>query len=178
MRDSDQFSDRWLERLDEIASGENVSSTTDDELHQLATRLVTAFEPLRKLRSSVEIKQQRLPMHFSSKYDKVSHKYVYYPTRVFLFVAMLLLSVFFVTIISIGGMAAIQRNVTNVWHDSTSLEQINGISGQLFQGEAGDNALQWYQHGMLCQVTSKVPVYRLVALAGGFEPIKSWDLLL
>lgn len=55
---------------------------------------------------------------------------------------------------------------------------IGNIEGQLFQDGAGTNALQWYQHGMICQITSKLPVERLVALASKFEPIKSWDLLL
>jgi hypothetical protein len=47
----------------------------------------------------------------------------------------------------------------------------------LFQDESGNNALQWYQHGMECQITSQMPVARLVALASTFQPLKSWELL-
>lgn len=55
--------------------------------------------------------------------------------------------------------------------------QIGAYSGQLFQDEAGNHALQWYQNGMLCQITSKLSTTRLIALAGDFQPIRSWDLL-
>jgi hypothetical protein len=55
---------------------------------------------------------------------------------------------------------------------------IGTIQGQLFQDEAGNNALQWYQHGMECQITSNLPVNKLVALASIFQPIKSWDLII
>lgn len=56
--------------------------------------------------------------------------------------------------------------------------RIGAIKGQLFQDSAGTHALQWYQHGMVCQITSKLPVGRLVELASVFQPIKSWDLIL
>jgi hypothetical protein len=55
--------------------------------------------------------------------------------------------------------------------------QIGDNEGQLFQDEQGNHALQWYQNGMLCQITSKLPVARLIMLASVFEPIKSWDLI-
>ncbi len=44
--------------------------------------------------------------------------------------------------------------------------------------DAGNHALQWYQHGMMCQITSKLPAQNLLLLASTFAPIKSWDLLL
>jgi hypothetical protein len=56
--------------------------------------------------------------------------------------------------------------------------KIGPLEGQLFQDRTGTNALQWYQHSMLCQVTSKLPVERLVGLAADFQPIKSWELIL
>ncbi len=55
--------------------------------------------------------------------------------------------------------------------------QIGTRQGQLFQDEAGNHALQWYQNNMLCQLTSKLPVTLLIQLASVFQPIKSWDLL-
>jgi hypothetical protein len=55
--------------------------------------------------------------------------------------------------------------------------QIGDNEGQLFQDEQGNHALQWYQNGMLCQITSKLPVARLIMLASVIEPIKSWDLI-
>lgn len=259
MYDSDRITDSWLERLDEIIAGENVPSATDDELHQLAMQLVTALGPLREIRASAEIKQQRIPSNLLVRHARISQKRLSFPTRFCLFITILLLFVFVLTLISSGGLTAIQNNVVKVWHTSTSLDQINGISvaslsrphaglkplpllptllpggtqatafgvitdeshpnilktfvadyridgkdvllyeqpsygpflssiakvvrigtipGQLFQDDTGNNALQWYQHGMLCQVTSKLSVDRLVARAGVFQPIKSWDLLL
>jgi hypothetical protein len=56
--------------------------------------------------------------------------------------------------------------------------QIGAIEGQLFQDDTGTSALQWYQHGIICQITSKLPVERLVTLASTFQQIKSWDLIL
>ena len=49
--------------------------------------------------------------------------------------------------------------------------------GQLFQDDAGNHALQWYQNEMMCQLTSKLPVALLLEIARGFQPIKSWDLI-
>jgi hypothetical protein len=259
MRDHDRYSDAWLDRLDAIVAGDNVPSATDDELHQLATRLVTALEPLREMRRAAEIHHQRLPTHLRVKYAKVAHKRVHRLSRLSLLVATLLLFVLVIGIVSTGGLAAIRGSAAQVWHTSTSLDQIKGISvaslsrphaglkplpllpavlpsdtqaaaygvitdqadpnvlntfvadyriggqdvllyeqpsygpfsssiaktvrigtleGQLFEDDAGTNALQWYQHGMVCQITSKLPVERLVALAGVLQPIKSWDLIL
>lgn len=57
--------------------------------------------------------------------------------------------------------------------------QIGSIEGQLFQDDAGNNALQWYQHGMMCQLTrSKLVTQRLLVLASTFQPMKNWDVLL
>lgn len=55
---------------------------------------------------------------------------------------------------------------------------IGGLEGHLFQDDSGTSALQWYAHGMACQLTSKLPVARLVELASGFQPLKSWELIL
>lgn len=55
--------------------------------------------------------------------------------------------------------------------------QIGTREGQLFQDDAGNHALQWYQNTMLCQLTSKLPVALLIEIANVFQPIKSWDLL-
>ncbi|HEY7347163.1 MAG TPA: hypothetical protein VH599_02505 [Ktedonobacterales bacterium] len=53
---------------------------------------------------------------------------------------------------------------------------IGALQGQVFVDESGNHALQWYQDGMECQLTSTLPVERLVALARDFQPIKNWDL--
>ncbi len=62
---------------------------------------------------------------------------------------------------------------------STSAQtvQIGTRQGQLFQDNAGNHALQWYQNNMLCQLTSKLPASLLIQLASVFQPIKSWDLI-
>lgn len=54
---------------------------------------------------------------------------------------------------------------------------IGTLDGQVFADAAGNHALQWYQDGMECQLTSMLPVERLVALASHFQPIKDWDIV-
>ncbi len=258
-RDHDRYTDEWLDRLDAIVTGENVPSASDDELLQLATRLVTALAPLQEMRRAAERRGQNLPSHLRVKYAGVAQKRVHRLSRLSLLVATLLLFVLVIGIVSTGGLAAIWGRAAQVWHASTSLDQIKSLSvaslsrphaglkplpllpaalpgdtqastygvitdqtdpdvlitfvadyriggqdvllyeqpsygpfsssiartvrvgtleGQLFQDDVGNNALQWYQHGMVCQITSKLPVERLVALASIFQPIKSWDLIL
>ncbi len=257
--DHDRYTDAWLNRLDAIVAGENDPSASDDDLLQLATRLVTALAPLQEMRRAAERRGQRLPSHLRVKYARVTHKRVHRLSRLSLLVAILLIFVLVVGIVSTGGLAAIWGRAAQVWHASTSLDQIKGLSvaslsrphaglkplpllpaflpgdtqaaaygvitdqanpnvlntfvadysiagqdlllyeqpsygpftssiaktvqigtieGQLFQDDAGNNALQWYQHGMACQITSKLAVERLVALASIFQPIKTWDLIL
>lgn len=53
---------------------------------------------------------------------------------------------------------------------------IGALEGQVFQDEAGNHAVQWYQDGMECQLTSTLPVDRLVALASVFQRINNWEL--
>lgn len=55
--------------------------------------------------------------------------------------------------------------------------QIGARQGQLFNDNAGNHALQWYQNAMLCQLTSTLPTALLIQLASVFQPIKSWDLI-
>jgi hypothetical protein len=54
---------------------------------------------------------------------------------------------------------------------------IGGLEGQVFEDNTGTHALQWYQDDMECQLTSKLPVEQLVALARLFQPITNWDLI-
>ncbi len=54
---------------------------------------------------------------------------------------------------------------------------IGALEGQVFEDNAGTHALQWYQDEMICQLTSRLPVEQLVALARLFQPIKDWDLI-
>lgn len=55
--------------------------------------------------------------------------------------------------------------------------RIGSRQGQLFNDDAGNHALQWYQNEMLCQLTSRLSVAQLVQIASVFQPIKSWDLV-
>lgn len=54
---------------------------------------------------------------------------------------------------------------------------IGGLEGQVFEDNTGTHALQWYQDEMECQLTSKLSVDQLVALARLFQPITNWDLI-
>ena len=56
--------------------------------------------------------------------------------------------------------------------------QIGTQQGLVFQDDAGNHAVQWEQAGMLCQLTSKLPVALLLQLASVFQPITSWEVIL
>lgn len=60
---------------------------------------------------------------------------------------------------------------------TAQMVQIGTREGQLFEDDAGNHALQWYQNEMMCQLTSKLPVALLLEIANGFQPIRSWDLI-
>lgn len=60
---------------------------------------------------------------------------------------------------------------------SAQTVSIGALQGQVFEDTTGTHALQWYQDGMQCQLTSTLPVEQLVALAEGFQPITNWDLI-
>jgi Sigma-70 region 2/Domain of unknown function (DUF4367) len=55
---------------------------------------------------------------------------------------------------------------------------IGSMKGQLFQDDAGNSILQWYQDGMTCQLASTLPANELIAIARQFQPITSWELIL
>jgi hypothetical protein len=254
----EQDTEAWLDKLDAIAAGDNVPSASDDELLQLAARLVTALAPLQEMRRAAERRHQRLPAHLRARYASARRRPVQ-RLRLAVLVATLLVVALIVGMLSKGGLEAIWGGATQAWHASTSFDQISVVSmatlarphaglkplpllpaalpgdtqgaaygvitdqanpnvlvtfvadyriagqdvllyeqpsygpfsssiakpvrigtmeGQLFRDGAGNNALQWYQHGMVCQITSKLAVQRLLALASLFQPIKSWDLLL
>lgn len=61
---------------------------------------------------------------------------------------------------------------------STKTVAIGSLKGHIFQDDSGTSALQWYEHGMACQLTSTLEVSRLVELASKFQPLKSWELIL
>nr|MBA2286709.1 hypothetical protein [Ktedonobacteraceae bacterium] len=254
-QDDDRSTDEWLRRLDAIAAGERAPTANDDELLHLAARLVTALDPLQEIGRAAEIRNRRSLARLRTTRVLWSHAPAHsLPSRPVFYVAFLLLVVLGAGIMSAGGATTVWGSITQLWHASTSLDQINGLSvaslsrphagllplpllpavlpgdtqastygvvtdtshpnvlvsfvadyhiagqevllyeqpsdlpfsasaartiridtmqGQLFQDDAGNNALQWYQRGMQCQITSKLPVARLVALARLFRPIKS-----
>jgi hypothetical protein len=55
---------------------------------------------------------------------------------------------------------------------------VNSYQGHLFQDNAGNRILQWYQDGMTCQMASTLPLLELLALARQFHPITRWELIL
>lgn len=70
-----------------------------------------------------------------------------------------------------------QPSASDWFSTSAQKVRIGERPGQVFQDDAGNYALQWYQDKMMCQITSKLPLTRLIQLADGFRPIKSWELL-
>lgn len=255
--DDDQYTNTWLDKLDAILAGDN--TPTDNELLQIASHLAPALSPLREMDAAAERHRRRLLTRLHTSHTRAARKTSSRLARLSLLVAVLLIFILVLRLISAAGLTALSDNVTQLWHTSTSLNQIKGLSvaslspphaglkplpllptslppdtqssaygvitdhsnpdvlttfvadyhiagqevllyeqpsdtpflsptakavlignieGQLFQDSAGTSALQWYQHGMQCQLTSKLAANRLVTLAGIFQPIKNWDLIL
>jgi hypothetical protein len=262
-RAQNEYSDEWLAALDSIASGDKAPFPHDDELLQVAERLYTELAPLRdkgNAASMHHLRQQYTPANsMQARSPRSVRKPIHRFPHSSLLIATLLLLVITLSIVHVGGLTPLWSGVTNAWHNSTSFDQLQGISvaslprphkgieplpllpaslpgdtqastygvitdtanpnllitfvadyriagqdvllyeqpsaipfstssgktvaiggleGRLFQDERGTNALQWYDHGMACQLTSKLPVARLVDLATGFQPLKSWELIL
>ena len=259
-RDHDEYSDEWLDRLDAIASGGKAAATDDDELLSIAARLYTELAPLREMGKPATTRSQQTPWHHAV-YARAKRKPTYHFSRSSVLIATLLLLVITLSIVNRGGLATLWGNATNLWHTSTSLDQLQGLSvaslprphagieplpllpatlpedtqastygvitdtgnpnllitfvadyhiagqdvllyeqpsdipfsssttqtvhigngnieGHIFQDDTGTSALQWYEHGMACQLTSTLAIPRLVALASKFQPLKSWELIL
>lgn len=56
--------------------------------------------------------------------------------------------------------------------------QIGSLTGQLFQDNAGNRILQWFQDGMTCQMASTLPANELIMVARQFQPIADWQFIL
>ncbi len=255
--DYDDFSDEWLDRLDAIASGGKAAATDDDELLSIAARLYTELAPLREMRKLAAMRSQHTPSQ-RAMHARTIRKPAYHFSRSFVLIAALLVLIITLSITNRGGLTTLWGSATNLWHNSTSLDQLQGLSvaslprphagieplpllpatlpgdtqastygvitdtgnpnllitfvadyhiagqdvllyeqpsdipfststmkivhignieGHIFQDDTGTSALQWYEHGMACQLTSTLAIPRLVALASKFQPLKSWELI-
>lgn len=78
-----------------------------------------------------------------------------------------------------GQDVSIYEQAANLVISSSAAQNIAiGTSeGHLFQDNAGNSILQWYQDGMTCQIASTLPVHELLALARQFHPITQWELI-
>ncbi len=78
-----------------------------------------------------------------------------------------------------GQDVSIYEQATNLVVPSSAAQNIPvGLSeGHLFQDNAGNSILQWYQDGMTCQMASTLPAHELLTLARQFHPITRWDLI-
>lgn len=79
-----------------------------------------------------------------------------------------------------GQEVSIYEQVANLVVPSSAAQNVSvdRYEGHLFQDDAGNRILQWYQDGMTCQMASTLPVYELLALARQFHPITRWELIL
>lgn len=65
-----------------------------------------------------------------------------------------------------------------VFSSSATQHILIGTSqGQIFQDDAGNHVLQWYQDGMTCQIASVLPMNELLAIAHQFQTLTNWDLI-
>ena len=71
-----------------------------------------------------------------------------------------------------------EQNANLVTASSAAQNVTFGINeGHLFQDNAGNSILQWYQDGMTCQIASTLPIHELLTLARQFHPITRWELI-
>lgn len=74
MRDKyEHLDDKWLDRLDDIATGMEEPSAEDDELLQLAGRLTAAFTPLRELDAPARAYRHRLAVQLRDQLASLPH---------------------------------------------------------------------------------------------------------
>lgn len=69
-------------------------------------------------------------------------------------------------------------NLIGVTSTAAKSIMIDTRKGNLFQDNAGNSILQWYQNGMTCQVASTLPVNELVTLTRQFHPITQWEFII
>ncbi len=74
---------------------------------------------------------------------------------------------------------SIYEQATDLVVSSSAAQNITiGLSeGHLFQDNAGNSILQWYQNGMTCQIASTLPRDELLALARQFRQVTRWELI-
>ncbi len=78
-----------------------------------------------------------------------------------------------------GQDVSIYEQATNLVVPSSAAQNVsvNTYEGHLFQDNAGNSILQWYQDGMTCQMASTLPAHELLTLARQFHPITRWELI-
>ncbi len=78
-----------------------------------------------------------------------------------------------------GQDVSIYEQATDLVVSSSAAQNITiGLSeGHLFQDNAGNSILQWYQNGMTCQIASTLPRDELLALARQFRQVTRWELI-
>jgi len=78
-----------------------------------------------------------------------------------------------------GQDVSIYEQAENLVVPSSAAQNVSvGLSeGHLFQDNAGNSILQWYQDGMTCQMASMLPAHELLTLARQFHPITRWELI-
>ncbi len=78
-----------------------------------------------------------------------------------------------------GQDVSIYEQATNLVVPSSAAQivSVGTYEGHLFQDDAGNRILQWYQDGMTCQIASMLPAHELLALARQFHPITRWELI-
>ena len=72
IRQRESYDDQWLDRLDEIATGNDEPSPGDGELLQLAAQLASTLAPLRELDAPALAHRQRLATRLRMQYDLAS----------------------------------------------------------------------------------------------------------
>lgn len=79
-----------------------------------------------------------------------------------------------------GQDVSIYEQAANMFVPSSAAQTVSvgPYAGHLFQDDAGNHILQWYQDGMTCQMASTLPTGELLALARQFHPVTRWQLLI
>lgn len=87
--EAERVDEAWMNRLDAIASGDDLPSADDDELLHVAGQLSAALTPLRNLDSAAEVRKQRVGSHLRT--HRVAQSLSVWGRRSLVFAAALLI---------------------------------------------------------------------------------------
>jgi hypothetical protein len=144
--DDDSFDELWLKRLDRIAGGKEMPGEDEDELLRLAGQVSEALAPLREVGGRDEEARERLRRRLYSLQLRSGVDWRrtrmeqgqgqgrrFRAVRWYVLAAVVAVVLLMVGVVRSGGLAGVQDGWQELWHTSTSLDQITGISASALE---------------------------------------------